>query len=391
MRKNFYLLAAIAAMGMMASCSNDDQVFNQADQWNAGEAVALGVNSVGVEQAITRAGISATAFAGTESLGLFIFDQSISSGAAQAADNYLKGGATTPTRNVRYQRETTGGTWAAANPIILSSTVGKVYAYYPWAEGNTNATAIPVTVAADQGTGQSDGTADAAEQADYMWATPVASKSNAAGAANHQADLTMNHALAMVSFTFQQAASAAQHYPGLGQVSSIVLKNKAGNTQHIVKTGAATMDINNGAISITRAAANDGNTVTVTPTSRTAAGSNMVQNAATVGTGAGHKMSDGTTDYTQAMQPRILVYPFEDETNGIKTGEVQVTATVDGANYTLDLPAIAPADKGWRAGYNYEYTFTLKGTGLEVTTVTITPWNLSQQNGGDISTPDNAG
>ena len=388
MKRNFYNLSAMAAVILLAACSNDLEVAENSQEL---QEVALGVNSVGVEQAVTRAGISAAAFSGTESLGLFVFDQAISSGTAQTADNYLKGGATTPTRNVQYQRETTGGTWEAASPIILSSTVGKVYAYYPWTDGYTDATAIPVTVAADQGSGQSAGTADAAEQADYMWATPVAGKSNAAGASNHQVDLVMNHALAMVSFTFQQAATAAQYYPGLGQVTSIVLKNKAGNTQHVVKTGAATMDINDGAIDITRAAANDGNTITVVPTSRTAAGSNMVQNAATVGTGAGHKMIDGTTDYTQAMQPRILVYPFEDDTNGLKAGEVQAVITVDGASYTLDLPAITSANKGWRPGYNYEYTFTLKGTGLEVATVTITPWNLSQQTGGDISTPDNAG
>ena len=390
MKKNFLLLSAMALSITMASCSSDDQAVAGPIDLQQPDQIELGVNKVGVEQAITRSGISATAFSGTESLGLFIFDQSISSGAAQAADNYLKGGVATPTLNIQYQRTVgTSVTWEAATPIILSSTVGKVYAYYPWAEGNTNATAIPVTVAADQGTGQSDGTADANGQTDYMWATPVADKSNAAGAANHTVDLTMNHALAMVSFNIQQAASAADLYPGLGLVSSIVLENTAAATQNVVRTGSGTMNLNNG--TITKAYdALDANAITVVPTNRTAAGSNMVQNAATVGTGAGHKMSDGTTDYTQAYQPRVLVYPFQDDTNGIKTGEVQVTATVDGSDYTVSLPAISADNKGWLPGYNYLYTLTMKGTGLVVEDVTITAWVPSVQGEFDLNTPNAA-
>lgn len=406
MKKNFYfVMAAVAAMSM-ASCSQDEMPsVNEIAKQDAGP-VELGVSQIGLEKATTRSGISGTAFSGTESVGVFIFDSSISSGAAQSADNYLKGSVTTPTLNVKYQRTQHGAeppytySWDAADPIILSTTVGKVYAYYPWTTGYTDATAIPVSVAADQGTGQSDGTADANGQTDFMWASvvnggnSVNAFSNASGDINHQAKLTMNHALAMISFTFQQATGADGAnalYPGLGQVSSIVLKNKASNTQHVIKTGGSTMDINDGSLALTRAAANDANTITVAPTSgRDTNGSNMVENGTVVGTG---NMADGSTAYTQDKQARVLVYPFVDTTNGLLANEVQAVITIDGSVYTIDLPAITPDGvnewkNGWVPGNNYLYTFTLKGTALEVTSVTITDWIQQAGGSGDIKTPD---
>ena len=89
----------------------------------------------------------------------------------------------------------------------------------------------------------------------------------------------------------------------------------------------------------------------------------------------------------------MLVYPFVDTTNGLLANEVQAVITIDGSVYTIYLPAITPDGvnewkNGWVPGNNYLYTFTLKGTALEVTSVTITDWIQQAGGSGDIKTPD---
>ena len=203
---------------------------------------------------------------------------------------------------------------------------------------------------ADQGTGQSDGTKDDT-QTDYMWATPVTGISNALPTV----DLTMNHALAMVSFKFVQTADNTVTYPGEGKVSKIVLKNKTG--KNAIMIGAATMNVADGVI---------------TGGSAADAGITLSPNASEtlMGVAAAEKL------------PRLLLYPVA----AVAADDAEVTVTVDGNDYTLDIPALAA---GYAAGNNYQYTFTLKGTGLEVNSVEITKWvDVPVDNAGDIQQPD---
>lgn len=295
---------------------------------------------------ITKAGITADSFTNGESVGLFIYG---GNGIYDANRDYYAPGVDFESANVKYTQSTDG--WYSRNPIMLHNGTGHVYAYYPFSQYNhaNDGTSIPLTVQPFQGSGQSDGSMDCPQQTDYMYSDVVSDISNA----NPSTALTMNHALAMVSFKFKQTDDATQKYPGEGKVSEIVLKNK--DTKQNLKTGAGTMHIGTGAINTATASAGS---ITLAPDA-----------------------SETLMDVTDADKlPRMLVYPM-----AVAEGDLQITVAVDGNSYTLDVNAIAD---GYKAGNNYEYTFTLKGTKLEITNVSIKEWITQEQTGGDIQTPD---
>lgn len=333
--KKFYLFAAMAAGMTLASCNNEE---------NAGvleNNSQLLVENVGLQGMTSRAGITATAFTSGESIGVYIYQ-----GAVGTYGNYNDGTAL-PTVNVKY---TQGSPWAATQPIVVSTKEGVVYATYPWVDGNTTPGAIPVSVAENQGSGQSNGVKDVTEQTDYMWATPVEAVSNK----DAVIDLTMNHALAMATFKFQQSQDGTLTYPGVGKVTSIKLYNAEGRTN--IKAGAATMNIADGVITGAAASANG---ITVAP------------------------LSETLMDVTDEKQlPRMLLYPTSEKWT---SGDVLLDIVVDGNTYRLQVPALT--EGGYKANFNYCYTLTMKGTQLEITTVSINDWDDVEAGEGDIQTP----
>ena len=346
--KKTYLFAAMAACMSLASCNNDENVENVVDSRST-----LNVERVGLEGINSRAGITAQAFTNGESLGLYIYR-----GDKGVFTAYNDGGAVSA-ENVQYTQGATG--WTATQPIVLSTVKGHVYGFYPYAAANTDPSAVAITVAEDQGTGQSDGTKDAVDgegnviQYDYMWADPVPNISNA----SNSVELEMNHALAMVSFQFLQSSDAALTYPGVGQVTKIQLYNNSEIVTKPLKAGASTINIATGAIATATASANG---ITVQPASATL----MYADVASI---------------PAAETPRMLVYP----TDGFNAGDLKVLIVVDGSNYTISLPKL---DNGYQAGHNYVYTFTMKGTQLELDNVSIKEWIPEVGGTGDIQTPD---
>lgn len=353
MKKFYAIMASVALMSAFTACSSDDEMPSQMANVNGTE---LTVQTVGVAGVNTKSGITANAFSNGEKLGVYIYRGS--DAAAIDAENRKYNDATStglkPTVNVPYGQSTSG--WAADQKIILSNVKGTVYAYYPYAASNTDDTrlAIPISVATDQGDGQTDGVKDYTDQNqyDYMWATPVLNKSNA----DPSASLTMNHALAMISFKFVQTSDGNVAYPGVGNVTKIELKNKAGKTA--IKTGDATMSIKDGSLNLTSAVATS--SIVLQPNE------NPLINEATA-----------------AKLPRLLLYP----NSGVAADDAEVTLTIDGNNYTLPIPKL---DEGWTRGNNYLYTITLKGSGLEISNVTITQWDDKTGNESDmnVETPD---
>ena len=346
MKYSYLALAGLALMSAFTACSNDDEMPVQMAQTNKSELV---VNTVGVAELATKSGIRATSFSNQESLGLYIYRGDLTG-------DYNDDSRATSTVNVEYKVAADNTTWSApTQAIILSNIVGNVFAYYPYAAGNDteDGTEIPITVAANQATGQSDGSVDDNGQTDYMYATKVAGVSNMAPKVN----LTMNHALAMASFVFVQTGDLTLQYPGIGQVSKIVMQNGTGANKPL-KTGEGTMNISTGVV----AGGTEGS-ITVegitTPT---------------------------LLDKTDAsLVPHVLMYPAAT----VGAGDVKVTVTVDGNEYTVALPAV---DGGWVAGKNYQYTLTMKGTGLEVNQVTINEWGTIEVNRKDqaiAQQPDN--
>ena len=354
MKKSYFYLAGLALMSAFTACSNDDEVPAQLTQNNNTELV---VNTVGVSQVNTKAGITAPGFTNSETLGLYIYrGDGIKDGAISSEDvkyNDGTGSEILSTVNVPYQQNYNNTSkWGAVQPIILSNIIGKVYAYYPYAEHNNaagdaadNGLAVKVTVNANQGTGQSEGKMDANGQTDYMWADVNEGVSNMKPVVN----LSMNHALAMISFKFVQSPDPEDKYPGIGKVTSIVLRNKATGTNKPVTTGDATMNIATGDLTAG------------TPGSITVSG---IETAT---------LMDVKSDEHPELIPRMLLYP---SANFIGADEAEIVVTVDGNTYTVDIPAllVESTPSKWEANKNYEYTLTLRGTSLEVNTVTIKTW-----------------
>lgn len=337
MKSGLFLMSGLALMSAFMACSNDDELQAVVQA----EGTPLVVQSVGVAGVDTKAGIRAASFKDGVTLGLFIY-----TGNLTGSYDVVSGS----TVNVPYQKSTVGSAekWTAANPIVLSSKAGNVFAYYPYVSSSSTPSAIPVTVSTAQGTGLSNGTEDALEQTDYMYSTSVSNVSNKKSAI---ANLVMNHALAMLSFKFVTGSPA---YPGTGTVSSIKIYNV--NGAQVVSTGSGTMNISTGVATATSPAT--GNSITVSP--------NIT--AATMNGGDESKVA------------KMLVYP----TGSISTNQAELLVTIDGNNYKVPVPA----GTGWAKGTNNTYTLTLKGTGLSITKVSIAQWQTGQAVSADIQTPE---
>ena len=113
--------------------------------------------------------------------------------------------------NVFYQKVGSNWTVDSENKILLSASVGKAYAYYPYSPGSSlDFTAIPISSAADP-----------ADQFDYMYSSVSEGLCNS----NPTASFTMDHAMAIVNYEVTR-----DDYTGSGNVSMITMKgNTAGS------------------------------------------------------------------------------------------------------------------------------------------------------------------
>jgi hypothetical protein len=104
-------------------------------------------------------------------------------------------------RNISYTAKGIGTSqkWEAASQILLSSTIGKVYAYYPYSASVTSITSIPV---------------ETSSQTDYMYATPVSVSDK-----DNNASLVMNHALSAIRFSLVKGT-----YTGAGKITAVSVK-----------------------------------------------------------------------------------------------------------------------------------------------------------------------
>lgn len=368
MKFKFMSLAAMAACVAFTSCSNDDEP--GASKGN----VALNQVGVGINHLTnSRAGITATKFSGNESIGLYLFGGTGVDDVTEAKRYNMgtEGKTVVEPLNVKYSRDTKDGTtenpeyFVSQKPIILSSTVGKLYAYYPYAESNTDATglAIPMTLPAAQGDGITDGSKDEDNVWDYMYATPVANVSNS----TEHVDFVMKHALTMLSFKFVRDT-----YPGEGKISKIKVYNKEAGDY--VKNGAATMHIGTGAITAT-----------------TAGEIYCLPEQVLTDVGA-----DDATTGLMATIPHMLVYP---NATAMADGSVRLEITMDGKVYDIALPnKIKQAQEPytWVAGKNYVYTLKMTGYGFgaddpdgrDDIDVTIAEWDEDFAEEGSLTKPN---
>lgn len=213
--------------------------------------------------------------------------------------------------------------WTQATPVYLSSTKATIYAYYPWTAAGTDGTAIAI---------------DHTSQTDFMYATPVANINNR----QPKAAITMNHALSLVQFNFKK-----ENYTGVGSLTAITIANKSGGSS-LISNG--TLNLTTGVI--TKGAGKE-------PVTRA---TNLPQ---TIGT------------WTEATYPKMLVIPTAATA---AAGDIVISFTVDGQVYNWNVPAAT----AWEQGKQNTYTVTIKGTALEVSPVTITPWGAGKTDSGTI-------
>lgn len=206
MNLNRFLLGMALTAFALPGCSNEEQLSLDGTA-DAGTPLAISVTNAG----LTKVGgvVTGSQFGDGASLGLFLTKEDGSS----AYD--------TPYNNVKYTSSTSGSNqvWTTTpDPILLTGTKAKVYAYYPYNSTYNDITSIPIDVTQNQ---------------DVMWATPYSGAYNASPTAT----LPMNHALSVIRFSLSKG-----DYSGTGNITSIKIKGAgmAPTGTLNAKTGAVT-------------------------------------------------------------------------------------------------------------------------------------------------------
>ena len=185
MRKTIFFAAALAFM--VSACNQPDKTPVQIDD--------LGQLKVNVRTNVaTKALIETTTLENGSELGISVLE---------AGDADYDGFANY--KNVKLTASASGSNqvWTPAFDVLLSTTKGTLYAYYPYSASVTDIKAVPV---------------ETDSQTDYMYGTPVPDLYNK----NSAADVVLNHALAAVRFNVVKGS-----FSGTGEVTDIAVNGPA--------------------------------------------------------------------------------------------------------------------------------------------------------------------
>lgn len=328
--KQLMNLALISGLLLTTGCG-DDQNTGTAEN---NDPVELRISP---KVTLTRGVVDGAAFADGTTVAVYAEGTDYT---ADKSNNYAK-----------YKYSSSAWNSDGSDKIYLTNAEATIYAYYPTDDKHniTNLT-IPVTLlegtdattitAVNNVTGTS--IAAATGEVDCMYAMPVLKVTNKSNQTKG-VELTMKHALSMVSFRVYKAAD----YEGTGKLTKIVLKNvDAGTT--LSKGASPTMNIKTGVIT-------EGTPTAATYTRTIKDGYTLEDTAA----GAGAKKFS------------IMVLPIS---TSIGNDKIQATFTIDGAEYTVKLTAPSDNSGAWPAGKNHLYTVKLSGTELSLGTITVTQW-----------------
>lgn len=302
------------------------------------------------------------------------------------------------------------GKWSnsGTDKIYLSSEDATVYAYYPAYKPGSNgeyatstalkisgdasaSSTIPLTVyeggagTASEYTITSVGNADktwngttnaweantaankkliaaAPGEVDYMWATSNPTQvdnGRGAGPKGTTATLTMNHALALLSFRVYNDGT----YHNAGVLTQIKLENVSGNTV-LSKSNGHTMKISGGTIV-------NGTAQAATYTRKISdSGYTLITVASTASATAVASGSTANADAAAASKKfSMLILPATSVDSKVKA-----TFTIDEVDYDVNLTKPEASSDKWDQGKNYIYTVKLSGQGLAINKVTVTDW-----------------
>ena len=171
-------------------------------------------------------------------------------------------------------------------------------------------------------------------QTDYMYSGWVSGLSNA----NNEAYIVMKHALTAVRVALVKGDFTADV-----DVSSVSVKSPAFAT-------AGSLDATTGALS------------------------------ELVGTGEAVTVTADFPLTAQATNVEVMAVPDVSVAAGVTT----VTTQIGGRKYSVNINFT----ESYKQGYIYTYTLTLNNTGMEVTSVAVTPWQEGTQDNGDLGVED---
>lgn len=298
MNQKIILLTAISMA--LTACSKEELFTGQ------NKDVELSVDVKSKNETATKAIIKETYLPDKATIGLVV--------EAAAGGNYDG----ISYNNIPYTATGTGNgqKWDTSSSVLLSSTIGKVYAYYPYSSSVTDITKIPVSTE---------------NTVDYMYAEPVTGISNNSPVAR----INMKHALAAIGVKVLKGT-----YTGSANMTTISIASQGFGSSGMLDAISGTLE--------------------------------DIQNTGSDITWTGNiPLSVETETVMQTVIPTTL-----------ENQNISFKVIIDGQSYTT-----TKAIEGvLRQGNIYEYTLTLNGTEMRISSTTVTKWVTNTGNGGELET-----
>ena len=380
----------------LAACSNEDNIPSILPS-NQPDAVELGITAgVTLTKSVINSGTQADASKDDVMKSVAVYAR-LKGTVVSGEDPYTNAKSN---NYALYTYSTTGtaGWKSGDKKIYLTSEVAKIYAYYPAYQPGTNQelatttalvlsdntatdnSTIPVTVFAgttddahrdypstlidnSETTNTNKAKINSAKgEIDYMWADQGSSETNWITASNTKketsidasVDLTMKHALTLVSFRIYNDGT----YKNKGVLSKIQLKDVPNQKVSGNSNPLATMNIDKGTL------ANNSSLTTGSYIREFATGATY-----TLKKKGDSALSDENAAKGASYRFSILALPITNQA----LNNTKAIFTIDGADYEVALADNATGVT-WEQGKENIYTVKLSGKELSIGTVTVAAW-----------------
>lgn len=386
----------------LAACSNEDNIPSILPS-NQPDAVELGITAgVTLTKSVINLGTQADASKDDVMKSVAVYAR-LKGTVVSGEDPYTNAKSN---NYALYTYSTTGtaGWKSGDKKIYLTSEVAKIYAYYPAYQPGTNQelatttalvlsdntatdnSTIPVTVFAgttddahrdypstlidnSETTNTNKAKINSAKgEIDYMWADQGSSETNWITASNTKketsidasVDLTMKHALTLVSFRIYNDGT----YKNKGVLSKIQLKDVPNQKVSGNSNPLATMNIDKGTL------ANNSSLTTGSYIREFATGATY-----TLKKKGDSGLSDDNAAKGASYRFSILALPITNQA----LNNTKAIFTIDGADYEVALADNATGVT-WEQGKENIYTVKLSGKELSIGTVTVADWGTGTGN-----------
>lgn len=380
----------------LAACSNEDNIPSILPS-NQPDAVELGITAgVTLTKSVINSGTQANASKDDVMKSVAVYAR-LKGTVVSGEDPYTNAKSN---NYALYTYSTTGtaGWKSGDKKIYLTSEVAKIYAYYPAYQPGTNQelatttalvlsdntatdnSTIPVTVFAgttddahrdypstlidnSETTNTNKAKINSAKgEIDYMWADQGSSETNWITASNTKketsidasVDLTMKHALTLVSFRIYNDGT----YKNKGVLSKIQLKDVPNQKVSGNSNPLATMNIDKGTL------ANNSSLTTGSYIREFTTGATY-----TLKKKGDSGLSDDNAAKGASYRFSILALPITNQA----LNNTKAIFTIDGADYEVALADNATGVT-WEQGKENIYTVKLSGKELSIGTVTVAAW-----------------